>query len=66
MPTMPVGPIARLTTFTTHGKTFTFKMIFNLVADEFQITFDYRAMSDGRTKHHTAFVSNLAGYSVTE
>lgn len=49
--------------FTQHGKTYTFRGYYNLVANESVISFDYKAMSDGKTKHASFYVSNMTGWS---
>ncbi len=56
----------QVTVFTKEGATFTFKNVGEMVVNEYAVSFDYIAMSDGRVKHGTFFVRNLAGVSVTE
>ena len=52
--------------FTVNGKTFTFRNVGILSDNEFAITFQYAAMSDGLTKIGTFYKANLAGISKTE
>ena len=51
--------------FLVSGKTFTFRDAAILSDNEFALTFDYAAMSDGLTKTATFYKAQVAGVSKT-
>lgn len=51
--------------FTPQGKTFTFRNARVVTNNESVLTFTYAAMSDGKTKSHTALKANIVGYSIS-
>ena len=52
--------------FLVSGRTFTFRNVEIVSDNEFAITFQYAAMSDGLTKTGTFYKVNLVGISKTE
>ena len=52
--------------FVPTGRTYSFRDIESLVVNETVITFDYKAMSDGKTKHMTVYRDALVGFSTHE
>lgn len=55
----------KLTIFTTHGATFTFRDVRVECDNETTLGISYRAMSDGLWKAGTFYVANIAGYALT-
>ncbi len=54
----------KLCIFTQH-RTYTFENVTVLKDNEYALVFEYRAVSDGLFKTHTALKENIVGYSTT-
>jgi len=55
--------LKKLHIFTKEGNTFSFKNITNFTYNEYMITFDFQAQSDGEKKAGMFFVRNIAGFT---
>lgn len=58
--------LAILCIFLNTGRTFTFRNVNVLHDNEFAITFEYAAMSDGLAKQATFYKAHVAGVAKTE
>ena len=58
--------LATLCIFLASGRTFTFRDVEITSDNEFALTFDYSAMSDGLTKQATFYKAQVAGVSKTQ
>lgn len=57
------APFVNKTIFLVSGSTFTFKNVSLILDNETVLSFNYTAMSDGRTKSVVFFKSGIAGHS---